>query len=168
MRTKETNVLTDKYIKLIDENHNLIYSYIAKYNLDLDEYYGILALAMCEATPKYDETRGVKYSTFCFRVFSNTVGQHKRSSSFKRVIPQDKYYYMDDDDSFLELSDNSMVEDDILVEDIVTAINNNSILKLYVDGYTPKEIAEKTGYSYQVVIKKLRKAKLEIERVVSK
>ena len=39
---------------LVTENHNLIYSFLKKYNLDVDEYYDLAAIGLCNACINYD------------------------------------------------------------------------------------------------------------------
>lgn len=43
---------------LATENHNLIYGYAHKYQLDLDEYYDLLAIALMEAVEMFDIEKG--------------------------------------------------------------------------------------------------------------
>ena len=49
---------------LVTENHNLIYHFIHKYNLPIDEYYGDCALALCRAALKYESNRQSSFATF--------------------------------------------------------------------------------------------------------
>ena len=42
-------MLTKFEQQLVTDNHTLIYGFTNRYKLDLEEYYGILALALCKA-----------------------------------------------------------------------------------------------------------------------
>lgn len=66
------------------QNHNLIYSYIHLYGIPLNEYYDVLAIALCDAARGYDDEKG-SFSTYAYECFYNamyqTKEQEKRSAS---------------------------------------------------------------------------------------
>ena len=39
--------------KLVEDNHNLIYGFIHRHNLPVDEYYGVLAIGLCKAAHNF-------------------------------------------------------------------------------------------------------------------
>lgn len=57
--------LTADQSKLVQDNHNLIYSFAHKYHLDLDEWYDVLALGLCKAALQYDSERSA-FSTYAY------------------------------------------------------------------------------------------------------
>lgn len=59
--------------KFIIENHNLIYSYAIKHHLDIEEYYGILAIGLVKAVERFDDSYGTNFSTFAYKVMKNEV-----------------------------------------------------------------------------------------------
>lgn len=59
--------------KLIIDNHNLIYSYCIKHHLDIEEYYGILAIALVKSAEKFDESYGYSFLTFAYKSMKNAV-----------------------------------------------------------------------------------------------
>lgn len=62
--------------QLIAQNHNLIYGYVHKKKLDLDEYYDILALAMCRAALGYDSYRS-RFQTYAYMVMDSEVNAYQ-------------------------------------------------------------------------------------------
>lgn len=58
-------MMTAEQQKLAEENHNLIYGYAEQNDIDLDEYYDVLAIGLCKAAIRYNENKG-KFSTFAF------------------------------------------------------------------------------------------------------
>ncbi len=56
---------------LVSDNHNLIYSYANKMNLDINEYYDLLAIGLCKAAKMYDPNRGYAFSTYAYFVMRN-------------------------------------------------------------------------------------------------
>lgn len=68
--------LTDEERDLVTNNHNLIYSYLNKYNLS-DDYYDLCALGLCRAAHFYEPERG-KFSSFAFLCMSNAISMEWR------------------------------------------------------------------------------------------
>lgn len=62
--------LTPQQQKLVEDNHNLIYSLAYKKNINLDEFYGDLAIGLCKAALAFDENRG-KFSTLAYTSMYN-------------------------------------------------------------------------------------------------
>ena len=56
-------MLTEEQKRMVEENHTLIYWYCHKYNLDIEEYYGLFAIELCRAVQLYDPTKS-KISTY--------------------------------------------------------------------------------------------------------
>lgn len=65
--------LSDEQRKMAEENHGLIYGFLKKYGLDVDEYYDICAIALCKAVMAYDPERSKSLSTLAYHAMSNEV-----------------------------------------------------------------------------------------------
>lgn len=50
--------LSDEQVKLVEENHNLIYSFLSSNNFLADDYYDLAAIALCETALHYDPSKG--------------------------------------------------------------------------------------------------------------
>lgn len=57
--------LSDEQRDFVAEHHNLIYSFANQRNIDLEEFYGILAIALCRAAQSYDDSKGT-FSTYAY------------------------------------------------------------------------------------------------------
>lgn len=75
--------LNEEQRRLAEENHNLIYGYLQKRGLDVDEYYDICAIGLCKAVKAFDPTQGKKLATLAYRVMDNEVKQYWRRWNFK-------------------------------------------------------------------------------------
>lgn len=80
--------------RIVSENHNLIYSLANKKNINLDEYYDVLAIGLCKAAIAFDNTKG-KFSTLAYTVMLNEYKQELRKQQNERAIPQDKLLSFD-------------------------------------------------------------------------
>ena len=61
--------LNDEQRKLVEQNHNLIYSAMTKCGIrrqDFDDYYGFAAIGLCKAAIDYDKTRCISFSTYAY------------------------------------------------------------------------------------------------------
>ena len=72
--------LTAKESVLVEENHNLIYWYIHKRNLNVDDYYDLLANYV-RVHKKYDPARG-QFSTY-FKLRCDNVTRKLYEKSIK-------------------------------------------------------------------------------------
>lgn len=100
----EVMKLTESQSKLVEQNHNLIYGFARKYNLDIEEWYGILALALCKAALSFDSEKA-KFSTLYYLCASQMVSAEKRKWRTQKRIPQDLFVSLDEplDDNELTL-----------------------------------------------------------------
>lgn len=88
-------MLTAEQSMLVEQNHNLIYHYINAHDLTIDEYYDILAIALCKAAEAYDPSKGVCFSTFTYRCFYNACSLYRRDEMASKRIPQHMMVYYD-------------------------------------------------------------------------
>lgn len=65
-------MLTDEMRKLVEDNHNLIYYYCNTNGLSVDEWYGVLAIALCKAAKMFDESKA-KFTTLAMKCMKNAV-----------------------------------------------------------------------------------------------
>lgn len=83
--------LTEAEKKLVEENHNLIYSYASTHNLQLDDintiahnwtthenWYGVLAEALCHAVKTWDKSKS-SLSSWAYLVMDSRVTGTKKS-----------------------------------------------------------------------------------------
>lgn len=87
--------LTESQSKLVEQNHNLIYGFAKKYNLDIEEWYGILALALCKTALSFDSEKA-KFSTLYYLCASQCVEVEKRKERAQKRIPKDAFVSLDE------------------------------------------------------------------------
>ena len=165
--------MTDEQRKVVEENHNLIYSFLKRYGLSIEEYYDLAAIGLCEAVVRYDESRGWSLTTYAYeRMFYETfheIRSHRRD----KAIPVDKlvYYHaitLDGDDSgdaveFLDViaSDIDVVNEaalNVVLDKIRSNLNKKELLifDMSILGYTQTEIGKVVG-CHQTDVSKIMK-----------
>lgn len=138
---------------MIEENHNLIYSYLHKKGYNVDDYYGLLAETMCKAIKKYNKDMPI--SVYLYKCFDNAIiNDWKKNSKIQ----------------YCELVDNATAgysnEDGWVNKIIMEKFSNDKILKLYLQGYTLREIADKVGLAHSSVSRHIAKVKLSLEKIL--
>lgn len=165
-------MLTKVQQQLVTDNHSLIYGYADKHKLDLDEFYGILALALCKAAQHFDESKG-KFSTVVYTCMGNAVRNYYKAKENKSKLP---LVYLDadytDNDSENELLSNVItsfelqpdqeVEGNVIGQILLAMLSDKEreIVEDRLKGMTEKQIAQKMGCTHQNVhswINKIRK-----------
>lgn len=166
--------MTEEQKKLVEENHNLIYSFLQKYGLTIDDCYDLAAIGLCKAAKAFDENISA-FSTYAYKCMFTTVYAEKRKCRTLKAIPDIKLSYYDDqskysdnrfDDytySFISLfpsKDNveSEVLSEIIFNDYCSTIRykDKLVLELFRTGHTQMEISKIVGIS-QPQISRIRK-----------
>ena len=95
--------LTQEQSEIVEKNHNLIYGYAHSRNLDIEEWYGDLAIALCEAVISYDPNKSV-LSTYYYNLSDNMVSSVIRANNALKRQPDDilslDYDYAGEDGHF--------------------------------------------------------------------
>lgn len=152
---------------LVSDNHNLIYSYANKMNLDINEYYDLLAIGLCKAAKTYDPDRGYAFSTYAYFVMRNECYQYWRHLNTVSQIPEELIFSYhnpfsedsEEQDRIERLNDifGTYQLDSTEIElrefiDSLKSIEKRIIFeKMY--GYTQREIAMHIGKSQSTVSK---------------
>lgn len=80
---REERTLTEKEQKLVEDNHDLIYMMADCLELDIDEYYGLLAIGLCHAAQKYKKRkRAYEFSEYAKIVMIRELSAYQ----YERVI----------------------------------------------------------------------------------
>lgn len=151
--------LTEEQRKIVEDNHNLIYGYCYKYNLNVEEYYGDLAIALCEAAQTYKEEKS-KFTTYVYLKFGTTIKYLLRNQEKDRYKANYNIIGLDEKIS-IENPNISDISADLIIDDVT---NNNDVGKLLLQGYNQSEIGKILHYSQASIfrrIKKLRKTLME-------
>lgn len=147
--------MTDNQKKFAEENHNLIYSFLKKYNLNIEESYDIAAIGFCNAVISYDGEIS-KFSTYAYVCMAREI-ERERKKKFKiRSIPENSIIYGEDkitsdsESCIFDLLDDRKpgIEDEIMakikLEDYLKGLNDRDkrIISAFMDGYKQREISE--------------------------
>lgn len=135
--------LTRAQQRMVENNHNLIYSLANRANIDINEYYDILAIGLCEAALSYDESKG-KFSTFAWIVMKNKYLNTIRRSTIDRVVPREIICSLDAEINIYDESCCSLY--DLICDDSVN-VEDASILKSKLDFLYNKL----SGYDKEIV-----------------
>lgn len=166
--------LNDEQRKLVEQNHNLIYSAMRKFGIkekDFDDYYGLAAIGLCKAAVDYDATRTKSFSTYVYLCIQNEITVYnkwkfRQRRDIRKVVSYNQLLNdWDENDkeySFLLNDDKDFEENSIfrlIFKDKSYIINNKDrmIIALKAQGYTIKEIGQAINMSAPAVHKRLKK-----------
>lgn len=136
--------LNDKQRKLVEDNHSLIFWYAHKNHLDLEEWYGILALALCKAALKYDEEKS-KFTTYAVMSMKNEMlAELRKRKADKRMLYSE---VLTGDMLETQAVTKGDLDSLVMLKDILQNDPRGELLGLYINGYTQAEIAEILGIS---------------------
>ena len=158
---------------LVSDNHNLIYSYANKMNLDINEYYGLLAIGLCKAAKTYDPNRGYAFSTYAYYVMRTECYQYWRHLSGGNQIPEELIFsynapLSDEDDGkdYIERINDifgtyQLNTTGVEVKEFLESLTKKEkqIIFEKMHGYTQKEIAIHIGKSQTIVCRMVNRIK---------
>lgn len=167
--------MTESQKRLAEKNHNLIYSFMSKNRIPMDDY-DVYALAYINAVMKYEEGNAA-FSTYVWKALNNTrqnvIRDNKCAKRNAVVLSLDKEYDNGtdtftlaetiEDSSSREISD---IELSRMIEDFTDMLNENErrIFRMRYNNKTVKDIAASMGISRQrvnVIEQKIREKFLE-------
>lgn len=145
--------LNDEERKFVEENHNLIYSFLRKYGFSEEEYYGIAAFGFIEAVKRYDPSRGA-FSNFAYICMLNKVRMEmrkvrSRNKGIETISLNIEWKKLSMED-LLPAPDT--VESIYLHNEYVERIEKlpeklRTVVILLASGYNQIEIAKRMGYT---------------------
>lgn len=163
MKQKRVDVpLTEEQRQLAEENHGLIYSFAHKYGLNIDDWYGALAIGYLRGIADWDPKRGA-LSTCVFNKMLSVYGLEARKYraakrtaqivSFDAEVPGTAnlsyHTYLSDPHDHVGAA--------ILSADLqCLSPQIQRILLLRIAGYSQQEISEIVGVSQPRVCKLLK------------
>ncbi len=162
----ENFALTHEQQELAAENHNLIYRFAQTMAIDVEEFYDILAIALCKAAKTFDKSRGLRFSTLAFQCMKNEYNMYwRRELNSKHVPPGLIVSYntlisndSDENSQFISIITNKTCEGvndsgNIEVEEFMETLHpiQRDVLTYLMDGCKVSEIADKLGCSRQYV-----------------
>lgn len=151
--------LTPEQQKLVEDNHNLIYSFLNSRGLSIDDYYDVAAIGLCQAAALFDASKGLKFSTYAYTAMRNEVLKEiRKEKAIKNgggAITVSLQEPTTQDGEPLTIGDGIPAnygnpDDAIAVESIHNAIDklnpkHREVMKLFVAGYSQSEIADIVG-----------------------
>ena len=151
--------LNDEQKLLAEQHHNLIYSFLNKRGMKIDDWYDVLAIALCNAVLKYKPEKG-KFSKYAFRAFDNAVKMEMRKNNSKKrnaeVVSIENIWNLGTEFDLEEMVlENVNIAGKLNSMDIKTA----KVLNLYAKNKTQEQIAKELGISQAQVSRILNKLK---------
>lgn len=146
--------LTKHEQKIVEDNHNLIYSFIHSRGLEVDEYYGLVAESLCKAVMNWDESKG-KLTTIFFTIARNDLFREWRKGLAEKR--QHEGMFSLEEDWIVTDYD---LEDEVMMNYTVEEIKNSkfrSVFELKLLGYNHGEIANMLGIHPMTVGRQLKR-----------
>lgn len=164
--------MTDKQKKLAEENHNLIYACLKKYNLPVDEFYDIAAIGLCKAAILFNEEKGYSFSTLACHIINNELKMCFRKNVQKSAIPFDCLLYYQDTVSDVDghikeildfMPDNVNVESEVITNIVIEELagklseRDRLVFDMLMLGYRQIDICSVVGLSQPQISRIKRK-----------
>lgn len=139
-------MLNEQQKRLVDENEKLIYGFAHQYNVKLDDFYDVLAIGLCKAGMTYNKEKGM-FSTYAYKVMLNEyLTELDKENAIKRKGETIEYM-----ESTHSTYNKTHLDTDIVVLDYLNE-TEKQLLRLKLQGYTYREIADIMGFKYPMKV----------------
>ena len=149
--------LTKEQSQVVADNHNLIFWYINMKHLDINEYYDLLAIELCNTAMKYNPDRGSFATYFKLRADGIIYKEYRKTQAQKRLHVKVPLL-----DNLHTLIDDGDITDSIELQELLDG-EYGEIVRLRIEGYSQTEIAEIMDTNQSKISKILKKLKGEYE-----
>ena len=158
MKRKE-DFMTEEQRERVAENHNLIYAFLNKYQLPIEEYYDLAAIGLCKAAEKFNPGLS-EFSTFAYYWMRSMVFDELRKKYRVSQVPKEQIVYYqagkegrDGEVPVFEIPSKESVEEQVMVKMVVKNFMDSleerelKILNLLEQGFTQQEVGTVVGMS---------------------
>ena len=136
-----------------EEHHNLVYAFLKKKKLDVNDYYDVVIFAYLTAVRRYFINKNLmqyNFSTIAWRAMESAVYKEKRKKSPILISLDEKIVYLD------------------LARKIRPYLTKKQsrTLQNRANGYGYKEMSQKEGISLSGIGNRLRRARMKLKLVL--
>lgn len=143
--------LTEEQSQIVADNHLLIYWIAHILQLDLQEFYDLLAIELCYTVIKHNPDRGSLANYYKLRAEGMVYKEYRKSQSQKRL--HEDITYIENAHHILDPNNiGTMME----FKDFMDC-PDAKMLQMKYEGYSQQEIAKEIGVSQSYVSKILKK-----------
>ena len=162
--------LSNKQKALVAENHNLIYGYAHKYNINVEEYYDVLAIGLCMAALSYNSNKGA-FSTHAYmmmrkQMYYQISYEHCKKRDINKL---DKMSDAEEICSYKPIAKTVQLEDEVIgnieANAIMKYLKENltdfryKVITLLIKGYKQRDICRELDAKRQRVSLAVRTAR---------
>jgi RNA polymerase sigma factor (sigma-70 family) len=168
--------MTEEQKKLAEDNHGLIFYFLTKRDLPIDEFYGLAAIGLCKAAISYNGK--YKFSTFAYKCISNEVGHYLYLEKMQKRKPKQPPLYIDavpnndvKNSIACAIGGTMDVEEIVASNEAVKTISRHFdgreriLVSMKMSGHNEREISEKLKMTYQNVNLIKKKLRRKIKRI---
>lgn len=181
MQRQNNTPLTPEQRKLAEKHHNFIFYFMKRKGLDQEEFYDILAIALCKAVRTYDPSE-YAFATYCYRCFENALRMYIRDNKRRVQSAPFSAFEIHDDSGDID----NVIEETVSCEKAIQTFDEletymamegfvshipeklRQVLDLHLKEYTQQQIAEILGTSQSQVSRMLAKIRILYKKYIDR
>lgn len=172
--------LSETERKFAEENHNLVYSFLHRYNYSLEEYYNIVIFGYLKAVQVYYRREDIKgkfdFAFIAWQYMRAELGNHFRMENAKKRKQDGKLISLDAVYAEMETLHNTIggksAESSVMEKELLNDIMKNlsetqqEIAQLKITGYSNKEVYQVKGIKQSTYYKELKRIRNIVEEIL--
>lgn len=150
----EQHTTIDEATKLFLDHERLVYFTVRKYFFtvpadELEDVVSIGRVGLWKAALTYDKTKGMKFSTYATTVIFNEISNTRRTEYRRKIPSVSLQSNIPGTDAPVEdfAEDSLDLEEKVYLNSIVDYLKESPETRLYMEGYTLREISPQVGVS---------------------
>lgn len=173
--------LTETERKFAEDNHNLVYGFLHRYNYSIEEYYNIVIFGFLKAVEIYNRRKDLQekyaFPFIAWQYMRSEIGNHVRTENSQKRKPTEKIISLDAEYVEMENLHNTVgensAEDDVLDKELLDNIMENlsdlqrKIAQLKIHGYSNKETYLNVGMQPSTYYKEMKRIRAVVENILN-
>ena len=157
------NELNYEQQQLVEQNHNLIYSFAKSRKLDLEGYYDVLAIGLCKAALVFDENKGT-FSTLAYKCMSNEYNKIIKKQTLKRKIPDNLLSSLDAVINISEEDGSETTLYDYIKKDIFPIPDSSTITNIMIKNFYNNKLTKQEQKVFRLLVQD--RTQVEISKIM--
>lgn len=181
MENHKLQPLTETEKKFAEDNHNLIYGFLHRYNYSIEEYYNVVIFGFLKAVEIYNRRKDLQekyaFPFIAWQYMRSEIGNNFRTENSKKRKPTETIISLDADSTETENMHNAVggksAEDDVMDKELLNDIMENlsdlqrKIAQLKINGYSNKETYLIVGMQPSTYYKEMKRIRAIVENILN-
>lgn len=181
MEKHKLQPLTETEKRFAEENHNLVYGFLHRYNYSIEECYNVVIFGFLKAVQIYNRRKDLQekydFPFIAWQYMRSEIGNNTRTENSQKRKPTEGVISLDAEyaeaEKFYNVVSGKSAEDDVMEVELLNDIMENlselqrKIAQLKINGYSNKETYVIVGMQPSTYYKEMKRIRAIVENILN-